>query len=54
LAWHHGKINEVQFSMHDVLMIALVLAAFAGAAAYVRVCAELTGPPQSSKWQSDE
>jgi hypothetical protein len=40
--------------MHDIVMIALVLAAFAGAAAYVRACVELTRPPQPPERQSDE
>jgi hypothetical protein len=52
---HDGDINnEVPVRMQDVVMIALVLAAFAGAAAYVLACVELTRPPQPPKWQSDE
>ena len=32
--------------MSDLLMLVLLFAAFAAAAAYVRVCLDLTRPPQ--------
>jgi hypothetical protein len=39
--------------MYDVIMIVLVLAAFAGAAAYVRACIELTRPSATPERLSD-
>jgi hypothetical protein len=54
LTCHYGDINDVQIRMYDVVMLALVLAAFAGAAAYVLACAELTRPPQPPKRQPGE
>jgi hypothetical protein len=38
--------------MFDLLMLVLLLAAFAGAAAYIRVCLDLTRPPQPPERQS--
>ena len=49
----HCRSTDYRYdAMFDLLMLSLLLAAFAGAAAYVRACLDLTRPAQPPERQS--